>query len=140
MCNSLDREQIEAGIAAKTPYRTLAKTFGVSLGSISRHAHHCDELGGPQDAAGSLEAIDEQLRELRVLQLRARRKGDPELTLLASRELRALIELRERLASRQPARRQEQAELDAALDDDQVAAMAAQLLEERKQKKQGKVN
>jgi hypothetical protein len=132
VCNHAQRKEIDAGLLAGTPYKLLAKTYRISTGSLSYHRQHSEELGGVQGGGDSIKAIDALIGELHTLRHRGKRSGDPQLVLQASRELRELIKLRERLAVRQPARQREQAEPE--LDPETLASMAEAVLERRKGK------
>jgi hypothetical protein len=43
-CLHRDRDQLDAQLVAGIPYRTIASTFDLSLGAISRHKRHVQEM------------------------------------------------------------------------------------------------
>jgi hypothetical protein len=43
-CLHRDRDQLDAQLVQGVPYRTIANTFDLSLGAISRHKHHVQEM------------------------------------------------------------------------------------------------
>ena len=136
ICTSVNREQIEAAVAARVPYRDIAAKFQTSPSALSRHKAHTAPSSEPAETPKQfLDAVDAGIAELRVLMRRGRKHKNKivgtELALKASRELRAWILLRSQLARRVPAVPIEETE---ALDQDTLNSMAQALLDRQKGK------
>ncbi|HLM81067.1 MAG TPA: hypothetical protein VK302_10585 [Terriglobales bacterium] len=131
ICRHIQRDEIEQAMLRKVSCRRIATLFQVSPSAVSRHRSHTSEqflgagvLAKPVKNEDSevLRAIDKLLAEIHLLQRRLRQGRQrntvqgADMILKVSRELRCLVELRERLAgprvsTAQPAKEQ-------ALDDD----------------------
>jgi IS30 family transposase len=117
ICTHAQRAQIERALVGKVAYRKIGEQFNLHIATISRHKAHIPEaLLGEARAARNQEdselakATDKLLAEIRQMQrrLRVSRKRNTievaDLLLKISREIRALLELRSRIAGpRSPA-------------------------------------
>lgn len=104
VCRHEDRAEIEAALAARKPYRAIARQHGVSAAAVSRHREHViDAVHGAQDEAKQTHAerLLSELARLRgsaLAMLDRAEKGDDERTVaLALRECRAFLELQGKL-------------------------------------------
>lgn len=111
ICRHVKRNDVEKAILANVPYRRIAELFQVSISALSRHKEHIPAalLGAgraAKDAENSelVKATDRLLARMNTLERSVKRskKRDTvqagDLLLKISREVRALLELRERLA------------------------------------------
>lgn len=132
ICRHPQRDEIEQAMLRKVPCRRIAKQFQTSASTVSRHRGHTSEqfIGAGAVAKGAknedselLKAIDKLLAEVHYLQRRLRQGRQrntvqgADMILKVSREVRALLELRERFAGPRASAAQPQAK-EQGLDDD----------------------
>ena len=89
VCRHVDRQNIETAIAKGFPsLRELAKQSGLSLTALFRHKQHMTIAKGT-----AMNNIPEEIRKLRIMLAKAKRKGDTSSALSISREIRAWLAL-----------------------------------------------
>jgi hypothetical protein len=131
------RHEIEQAMVRGVPYRRIKELFQVSISAISRHKDRVSpQLLGAARAARDgenselVKATDKLLAQMNMLQRRVKRskKRDTvqagDLLLKISREVRALLELRERLAGPRVGAAQPQAKERAHDDEDEAISEA----------------
>jgi hypothetical protein len=131
ICRHPRREEVERSLLGNIAYRRIAQQFQVSISALSRHKEHVSGalLGAARSRANQedselVKATDKLLAEVRGLQRRLKQSrkrntieaGD--LLLKISREIRALLELRSRLAGPRMTTTQRQMPAQEQPDDD----------------------
>jgi hypothetical protein len=87
VCKHPERADIEKAITSGTPsLRDLAQQCGLGLTSLFRHKQH---MAVAKDS--SMKNIPEEIRKLRIMLAKAKRKGDTSSALSISREIRAWL-------------------------------------------------
>jgi hypothetical protein len=87
VCKHEQRPGIEAAITkGSPPLRELAKQCGLSLTAVFRHKQHMVVAKG-----STMKNIPEEIRKLRIMLAKAKRKGDTSSALSISREIRAWL-------------------------------------------------
>jgi len=149
ICRHNQRDQIEQAMVRNISCRKIAALYRVSSSAVSRHRQHVPEqiLGAARTAKDAentelVKATDKLLAEIHTLQRRVKRskKRDTvqagDLLLKISREVRALLELRERLAPRgsaaQPQAKEQRSDDDSELlTEEEATALAKRFLASR---------
>src|SRR5258707_529475 len=89
ICTHAQRAEIEAALVAGTPYRDIARRYGMSKDAVMRHAsdHVAKQIAQAQEAREEAQALD-VVRQLRAINAAAiailaaaRRTGEPEIAL-----------------------------------------------------------
>jgi hypothetical protein len=89
VCVHPDLAAIEASIASGTPsLRDLAVQCGLSKAALFRHKQHAKVAKG-----SAAKNLSEEIRKLRIMLAKAKRKGDTSSALSISREIRAWMML-----------------------------------------------
>lgn len=105
VCAHPKRQEVDAAISAATPYRDIARQYGLSKDAVARHAseHIAQAVAASQAARSEASALDvvAQLKAingatLAILQ-EARRQSDPDLALKAIDRIQRQIELQAKL-------------------------------------------
>jgi hypothetical protein len=85
VCKHLERDAIDAAIRkGSPPLRAIAERSGLSLTAVHRHKQHMVVAKG-----STIQNIPEEIRRMRIMLAKAKRKGDTSATLAISREIRA---------------------------------------------------
>jgi hypothetical protein len=100
ICTHSDRALIEQGMIDNVPYRNIAKQFGISKPSISRHKKHMGQALAKSKDAKEIANGDRLIKQLEHLQSKtidilnqAEEQADRRTALSAIREARGNIEL-----------------------------------------------
>lgn len=89
VCAHQERSAIDAAITrGSPPLREIAKQCGLSLTAVFRHKQHMVVA-----KASTMKNIPEEIRKLRIMLAKAKRKGDTSGALSISREIRAWLTL-----------------------------------------------
>ncbi len=105
ICTHAQRAEIEAALVAGTPYRDIARRYGMSKDAVMRHAsdHVAKQIAQAQEAREEAQALD-VVRQLRAINAAAiailaaaRRTGEHEIALKAIDRIQRQLELQAKL-------------------------------------------